>query len=109
MNRLLPPHRKDLEASGLLPDTIKKSGCFSADEKRVSRILGFNPKCGGLVLPYPTPNGKPFYRVKPDVPYLAPDGKSLLSISHPETPRTISISHQPLIWKFYRMPRFPWW
>ena len=73
--QIIPQHIKDLQRSGLSDFTIRAAGIRSIAEPEAAQILGFNPKCGGLVLPYPTANGKPFFRIKPDVPYRAPGWK----------------------------------
>ena len=48
---LAPQHLKDLQGSGLSPELIELAKFRSADRGEVTRILGFDPGSGGLVIP----------------------------------------------------------
>ena len=50
-------HRRELESSGLIPDTIAKAGIYTATQEQVKEILGFNAG-PGLAIPYRSLNGK---------------------------------------------------
>lgn len=68
-------HLKDLHASGLLEETIRAAGVYSASAEQTKKILGFNAG-PGLSIPYPATNGEPlFVRVKPDQPFSDKNGK----------------------------------
>jgi Protein of unknown function (DUF3987)/Domain of unknown function (DUF3854) len=63
-------HRRDLEASGLSPETIRRSGIYSAPEREVRALLGFGAG-SGMVIPYWRADGtrrEDFVRVKLDQP-----------------------------------------
>ena len=82
-------HRVELHASGLTDATIAAAGLYSAEDKQVADILGWQPKeypwRRGLVFPYVL-NGEvePTYqRVKLDRPRQAQDG----SVVKYESPR----------------------
>jgi predicted P-loop ATPase len=98
-NRVLhEKHRQNLEASGLTPDTIARSGIYSEDDRaELARILNRRsyPKERGAAAVYPVRRpGEPApyaYRVRPDDPrevirngkvrldkYLSPDGAGIL-------------------------------
>jgi hypothetical protein len=72
---LTDSHRRELEASGLLPDTILRAGFYSATADQVKEILGFNAG-PGLAIPYRSMSAKAeFTRIKPNVPFLDRYGK----------------------------------
>ena len=75
MNKtLLDHHLKDLRSSGLSDETIRLSGCFSADEKTSEKILGFKAK-PGLAFPFFEEGKKGnFARIKPDKPFVDKKG-----------------------------------
>lgn len=67
---LTDSHRRELEASGLRPETILQAGFYSATSDQVKDILGFNAG-PGLAIPYRSLNGKgEFIRIKPNTPFL---------------------------------------
>jgi AAA domain/Domain of unknown function (DUF3854) len=71
-------HKRDLAASGLNQDSIAAAGLRCANQAEVKNILGFDTRCGGLVITYPGTNGTratAFTRVKPDHPFLDRYGK----------------------------------
>jgi hypothetical protein len=68
---ILPEHLERLQReSGLLPDTIRAAGLWSATRADVARLLGFDPSSGGIAFPYPGADG--FCRIRLDKPYRAP-------------------------------------
>ncbi len=73
---LTGPHLQHLLSRGLTEDTIRAAGLYSASASQVSSLLGFNPKTGGIVIPYSQPfSGEVVLsRVRPDVPPIL-DGK----------------------------------
>jgi hypothetical protein len=70
-------HRRELEASGLTEDSAATANLRCAPRDEITRILGFDARCGGLLIPYLGTNGTrpPFVRVKPDRPFTDRFGK----------------------------------
>ena len=78
LEELLACHRDELRRSGLSDASVDVSGFYSADADKAAGFLGFNPRSGGWVVPYPgteDEQGAPFRRFKPDVPFLGRNQK----------------------------------
>ena len=84
-SRLIDDHQRQMERRGITLETAKAAGLWSATADQVADILGFNPKSGGLVIPYfhPLTGQVVLNRVRPDRPpiinskpakYLSPRG-----------------------------------
>ena len=94
MERILTPnHLEDLRQSGLTDDTIRSLGFYSGTASQINAILGFDAG-PGLVIPYPTADGQPYYRVKSGQPpiidgkpakYLSPKGAAVRAYIPPKT------------------------
>lgn len=88
LHGLSDAHRADLERSGLSPETIARSGVYSASSRETALLLGYAAG-SGLVIPYRDPDGKQngYVRVKLDHvtdgrKYAAPqDGGNRLFLS----------------------------
>lgn len=63
---LAPEHRADLEASGLIPETIRASGIRSVPPNLIDRLLGFpTPKVtSAYIIPFPDPRGGWFDHIR---------------------------------------------
>lgn len=70
---LLPHHLNDLQKSGLSSESMAALGFRSGTADEVRAILGFEAG-PGLVIPYPDTQ-PPFYRVKPDTPFMRKDNE----------------------------------
>jgi P4 family phage/plasmid primase-like protien len=116
----LPPflteaHGQELQASGLTPEQIRRTGHFSVTSDRSQQILGL--PLPGLVFQYRNPQGRPylkangqvFYRLKPDwdanavakqPKYLSPKGagcRPYFSQVLPNWPQVIASPKIPII------------
>ena len=78
-------HQQQMVRRGITLETAEAAGLWSATAEQVAEILGFNPKSGGLVIPYfdPLTGQVVLNRVRPDRPpvingkaakYLSPKG-----------------------------------
>ena len=83
--RLTDDHQRQMARRGITLETAEAAGLWSATADQVADILGFNPKSGGLVIPYfhPLTGQVVLNRVRPDRPptinnkpakYLSPRG-----------------------------------
>jgi hypothetical protein len=71
--KLIECHIEDLRRSGLSDETIHSSGIRSIPKPEARELLGFDPGCGGMAIPYP---GTEFARFKPDVVYKFQSGRT---------------------------------
>ena len=62
-------HLLDLGRSGLSANTITAARLRSIDRASLTQILGFDPRCGGLIFPYFIGGETVLVRVKVDSPY----------------------------------------
>lgn len=83
--RLSDDHQRQMTRRRITLETAEAAGLWSATADQVANILGFNPKSGGLVIPYfhPLTGQVVLNRVRPDRPpiiggkpakYLSPKG-----------------------------------
>lgn len=70
--KLTEKHQDDLLSSGLSDEIIQASGIYSIDRLEAKDLLGFDPKCSGMIIPYP---GTDFIRFKPDTVYQFQNGR----------------------------------
>src|SRR5689334_23113146 len=88
-SHLTDEHLKHLLGRGFTVATIEAAGLYSASAEQVAELLGYNPKSGGIVIPFfhPLTGEIVLNRVRPDKPpifngkpakYLSPkrDGTS---------------------------------
>lgn len=69
-------HRRELQQSGLTPETIAASKIYTAFAEQVAAILKFTAG-PGMVIPYPNFNGNgEFRRVKPNTPFVDRYGRA---------------------------------
>jgi hypothetical protein len=84
-SRLIDDHQRQMERRGLKLETVEAARLWSASAHQVAELLGFNPKSGGIVIPYfhPLTGQVVLNRVRPDRPpiingkaakYLSPRG-----------------------------------
>jgi len=73
---LIPTHTEHLLGRGLTQATINAARLWSATAEEVAQILGYDPRSGGIVIPYfhPFTGQVVLNRVRPDKPPLY-DGK----------------------------------
>ena len=76
-NSLNDGHQKILAERGVSLDTATAAGLRSAASGEAKQILGFDPRSGGILIPYfhPVSGAIRTYRFRPDVPFVM-DGKS---------------------------------
>ncbi len=81
--RLEQHHLEDLRGSGLSDEFIRLARFHSVSRQEATRILGFDPGCGGLAFPYVGTNGSgpQFIRFKPDKPFRDERGREAKYLS----------------------------
>ncbi len=75
-NLRVQDHRDDLRRSGLTDETIAAAGFYSISADEVAALLGRANAGSGLAIPYPDctlSDGKPYVRVRLDMPLLISD------------------------------------
>ena len=73
-----PPHDTWLRERGISIETATQAGLTSLRSEEVEKILGFDPRCGGLGFPYrhPVTGEIRQWRVKPNQPVPMKGGKT---------------------------------
>jgi hypothetical protein len=91
---LFPEHRRDLEASGLSPETIVAAGLYSLKAIDLEPVLGWVPPVdSGLVFPYP--HAADFVRVKVFPPFHDADGHTVKYLQRAQRVPSVYPSERP--------------
>ncbi|MBI3989226.1 MAG: DUF3854 domain-containing protein, partial [candidate division NC10 bacterium] len=105
---LHPEHFVDLQRSGLLPDTLRELGIYSARPSDIPKLVGFDPPAihSALIFPYPGEDGFcrvkvfPSFKDKNDhaVKYLQKSGSGVHLYIPPLAAKVLSNPTIPLAW-----------
>jgi P4 family phage/plasmid primase-like protien len=91
---LHPDHQRDLQKSGLTPETVKAAGIYTARPGDIDRLVGWHDDriTSALVIPYP--GIEDFYRLKVFPPFVGKDGHTNKYLQPKETNPCLYIPHK---------------